>query len=237
MLRYRPGETWIHRLDPRTKIALQIAFAGAAFAHTTPLGLLALTVVAGAAVLAAKSPIWPTVYGYRHALFLLALAPIVEGVSILEAGIALERGIDTALASYRVALILLVGAVYVHTTPLRESRAAVQWLVPGRPGQVLGLGVTFVGRLLPVLVADIGRHREAIRARAGDGRPRRHRMALLALGGVNRALRRADRFADALRARCFAWNPTLPPLGFGRQDLLGAVLCCGLLVGAALGLR
>jgi biotin transport system permease protein len=43
-------------------------------------------------------------------------------------------------------------------------------------------------------------------------------MRLVAVGGFDRAFARADRFALALRARCFAWNPTLPELRFGPAD-------------------
>jgi hypothetical protein len=42
-----------------------------------------------------------------------------------------------------------------------------------------------------------------------------------------RAFSRSDQLAVALQARCFAWNPTLPRLRFGRLDaavwLLSAV--------------
>jgi biotin transport system permease protein len=45
-------------------------------------------------------------------------------------------------------------------------------------------------------------------------------MRLVATAGLRRAFARADRLALALRARCFAWNPTLPALGFGSVDYL-----------------
>jgi biotin transport system permease protein len=45
--------------------------------------------------------------------------------------------------------------------------------------------------------------------------------------GLRRVFFRSDRLALALRARCFSWNPTLPPLAFSRLDypaLVGSVL-------------
>jgi len=62
------------------------------------------------------------------------------------------------------------------------------------------------------------RVRAASQARLGDQRPLSDRMATVAVGGLRRALARADRFALALQARCFAWNPTQPPLQFGAWD-------------------
>lgn len=60
----------------------------------------------------------------------------------------------------------------------------------------------------------------------------RPRNQFVAVASLNRAFARADRFALALRARCFAWNPTLPPLAFGRADYV--VLAAAALAASAL---
>lgn len=52
----------------------------------------------------------------------------------------------------------------------------------------------------------------------------------MATAGASRAFERADRFGLALRARCLAWNPTLPRLRFRRAD--GPALGVALLVAA-----
>ncbi len=226
MLSYRPGDSLAHRLDPRTKLAVQIAFAAAAFAHTSPEGLAALTVLAAGMLAAARTPPISTLWAYRFALPLLLAGPVLEGLTWI--GFDPAAAFETALASYRVLLILLVSAAYVQTTPVRASRAAIQWLVPGRPGQFLGMGVAFVFRFLPLLRTDIGRIRDAMAARLGTERPVHERMALVAVAGLDRALTRADRLSLALRARCFAWNPTLPPLSFARLDLAVLALAAGL---------
>lgn len=223
---YRPGDSLAHRLDPRTKLAVQIAFAAAAFAHTSPEGLAALTVLAAGMLAAARTPPISTLWAYRFALPLLLAGPVLEGLTWI--GFDPAAAFETALASYRVLLILLVSAAYVQTTPVRASRAAIQWLVPGRLGQFLGMGVAFVFRFLPLLRADIGRIRDAMAARLGTERPVHERMALVAVAGLDRALTRADRLSLALRARCFAWNPTLPPLSFARLDLAVLALAAGL---------
>lgn len=217
MLSYVSGDSLAHRLDPRSKLAVQIAFAAAAFAHTTPVGLVALTLLALGILAAADTSPVGAIYAYRFALPLLILGPLLEGVTL--GGFDPEAAGETALASYRVLLILLVSAAYVRTTPVRESRAAIQWTVPGRVGQFLGMGTAFVFRLLPLLIADLRRVREAMAARLASERPVHDRMALLAVAGANRAFERADTLSLALRARCFAWNPTLPRLAFSRADL------------------
>lgn len=229
-LRYEPGGSVAHRLDPRSKLAVQVGFVAAAFAATTPPELALLTVLTTGFLAAARtSPmeaggeIWPVLP------FLLA-APLVEGLTLGAPWFVAADALPPALASYRVLLVLFVSAAYVRTTPVRDSRAAIQWAVPGRPGQFLGTGVAFVFRFLPVLQADVGRIRDAQRARLGAERSLVDRMRLLFVAAFDRAFSRADRFALALQARCFAWNPTLPPLRFTRLDVPALALAVGLLV-------
>jgi biotin transport system permease protein len=233
VLSYEPGDSLAHRLDPRSKLAVQIGFAAAAFAHTTPRGLAALTVVAAA--VAALSGLHPgrALWSFRFVVPFLVAAPLFEGLS-WSRGFVPADAVGPALAGYRVVLVLLVAAAYVRTTPVRDSRAALQWGLPGRTGQFLGLGVAFVFRFLPVLRDDIGRLRDAHRARLGTERSVPERMGLLAVAALNRAFGRADRFALALRARCFSWNPTLPELGCSRLDAVAFGVALGL-AAAALG--
>lgn len=234
MLSYVSDDAYAHRLDPRTKLAVQAAFALAAVGHTTPAGLAALTVVAGGALAAARAPLLDTLRTYRAILPLLLAGPVVEAATLGPPWLRPADAVAPALASYRVVLLLLVGAAYLRSTPVRESRAAIQRLLPGRAGTLLGVGVGFVLRLLPLLRDDLGTIRAAIRARLGDRRGPVERVRLIGVTGLRRALYRADRFDRALRARCFAWNPTLPPLSMGRRDLpalalAGALTVAGLL--------
>ncbi|PSP86142.1 cobalt ABC transporter permease [Halobacteriales archaeon QS_1_68_17] len=219
MLTYEPGDSFAHGLDPRSKLAVQVGFAAAAFAHTTPRALAVLTVLVLALAAAARLSLPATLREFRFAAPFLAGAPLLEGLTLGPPWFSVAEATVPALSSYRVLLILLVSAAYVRTTPVRDSRAAVQRTVPGRAGQFLGVGVALVFRFLPVLQADLRRARDGMRARLGTEQPLSERIRLVATGGLRRALARTDRLALALRARCFAWNPTLPRLALGRRDL------------------
>jgi biotin transport system permease protein len=233
-LSYVPGDSLAHRLDPRSKLLAQVGFAAAAYAYTTPRGLAALTLLAvGWLRLAGGGA--RDVWRYRFALPVLALAPLVAGATLGAPWFRPERAATTGLASYRVLLVLVVAAGYVRSTPVRESRAALQRAVPGRAGQFLGVGVALVFRFLPLLRRDLLTARAAVRARGGDSLPARDRMRLVAVAGVNRAFERADRLGTALNARCFAWNPTLPRLALGRADAVALAAGFGLLGAAAVG--
>ena len=233
-LRYEPGDSFAHALDPRSKLAVQVAFAAAAFAHTTVPGLAALTAVTGLVLYGARTSPVSTLREVRVLLPVLAVGPLLQGLTLSAPYFSVAEARFPALASYRTLLVVLVAAAYVRTTPVRESRAAIQRTVPGRAGQFLGTGVAFVFRFLPVLRRDLSRVREASRARLGDRRRLDERMRVVALGGLNRAFSRSDAFALALRARCFAWNPTLPELSLSRLDLLALVLATALAVSVAL---
>jgi len=228
VVRYESGGTLAHALDPRSKLAVQVAFALAAFAHTTPRGLAVLTLVAlGVLASARLSPV-AVVYDVRFVLPVLVLAPVLEGARLGAPWFAVADARFPALASYRVLLVLFVSGAYVASTPARDSRAAIQRLFPGRVGRLLGVGVALVFRFLPVLVADLKRSRAAMHARLGNERPLRERMQFLSTSGLNRAFDRADALAVALQARCFAYDPTLPPLAFARRDYAALVFAVGL---------
>jgi len=230
MLTYTPGETVVHRLDARSKLACQFGFAVAAFAAPTPRRLAALSVVAGLALLAGRLSPFRVVRSYRFVLVILLFSPLSAVVSLTPPSLDLSRAAGPLLAISRVVLVLAVAAVYVHTTPVRETRAVIQRYVPGRTGQALGVGVGLTFRFLPVLRRDIRAVREAIQARGGETRSVVDRAQRIAVVGLARALDRSARLSLALRARCFAWNPTPPEMQFARRDY--PVVALGLVLAA-----
>jgi biotin transport system permease protein len=233
VLTYDPEETPVHALDPRSKLAFQLGFAATAFAHPTPRWLAGLTLLALIVVVTSRTPLLGTLWSLRLPLVLLVAAPLLEGARLGPPWFSVPAAWPPLLAGYRVGLVLLVSAAYVRTTPIRETRAAIQRTVPGRPGQFLGVGVALVARFLPVLRADFARTREASAARIGDRRRLDARIRTVAVGGLRRALARADRLALALRARAFSWNPTLPPLCFRRGDYALTAVAVALAASAA----
>ncbi|AUV83398.1 cobalt ABC transporter permease [Salinigranum rubrum] len=217
-LSYVAGDSLAHRLDPRTKLALQAGFAVAAVAHTTPTGLLVLTAVTLVFLRLASTPVVASLRSYRAFLPFLVAAPVVEALTLGAPWLVVGDAVRPALASCRVLLLLLVSTAYIRTTPVRASRAAIQHLLPGRVGVLLGAGVGLVLRFLPLMRHDLATIRSAMAARLGDQRSLYDRIRLVGVTGLGRVFLRADRLSLALRARCFAWNPTLPPLSFARRD-------------------
>jgi len=228
MLSYRPGDSFAHDLDPRSKLLVQFGLAVAAFGHGSLPWLAGTTAVGLLALAAARLSPLDVVRAYRVVLTVLAFAPILAGLTLGSPWFRVDAALDSLRLVARVVPVLFVSAAYLTTTPVRETRAAVQRLVPGRVGVLLGVGMALVARLFPLVLADVRGVRDAMRARAGERRPIRDRGRQLAVRSLDRAMARSDRLALALRARCFAWNPTLPELAFSRLDypvaLTGVVL-------------
>lgn len=224
MVTYRPGTTLAHRLDARAKLCCQLGFAVAAFARPTPGRLAALALLAVLALASARLSPLTILRSYWFVVVILLLSPLSALVSLSPPWIVPGRAVGPTLSITRVLLVLVVGAVYVRTTPVRATRAVIQRYVPGRTGQALGVGVGLTFRFIPVLRRDLLAVQDAIRARGGGSRSVVDRARRIAVVGLARALDRSDRLAVALRARCFAWNPTPPAMSFSRADYPVAVL-------------
>ena len=228
MLTYTPGETLAHRLDPRGKLAVQFAFAIAVFAGPAVPWLPAMLALAVGCLLLAGLSVWRALRAYWVVLLVLSLGPVLGAVTLGPPWIQPERGLDSLRSVARVVPVLFVSAAFVHSTPVRETRAAIQRTVPGRFGQLLGVGVALTFRFIPVVREDLRRIREAVLARGGERRPLRDRAGRITTLALARSMARADRLSVALQARCFAWNPTLPRLSFAPVDYAVLVLAAGL---------
>ncbi|WP_325064118.1 energy-coupling factor transporter transmembrane component T family protein [Halobacterium bonnevillei] len=167
-LSYDPGDTVVHRLDARTKLLGQFVVALLAFTWSDSLALpVVWALVLGGMALARVRP-RSVLTGYALPFVLLGIATLTRALTLGPPWVDVNAGIEATLHSLRVAAILLASAVYVQTTPVSETQAAISRLVPGKPGQFLAAGTSFVLRFLPVLLADL----QSARA-AQPGAPRR----------------------------------------------------------------
>ncbi|MFT4947137.1 MAG: biotin transport system permease protein [Natronomonas sp.] len=230
MLAYNPGDSVIHRLDPRSKLLFQFGFAIAAFVGPSVPRLLGLFVLGAVAVRTAGLPVLQALWSYRVVLAVLVIAPLIAGTTAGAPWFRVARAAESGLSVARVVPILLVSAAYIHATPVRETRSAIQRTIPGRAGQLIGTGVALTVRYVPVLRGDVREVRDALAVRGGDQRPFYKRAGRTVALSLRRAFDRSDRLAVALEARCFAWNPTLPQLQFSRADYLVAAGGCVLAI-------
>jgi energy-coupling factor transport system permease protein len=232
---YVERDTWIDRLDPRTKVAwLIVVIALAATAPTSrDLALLGGAVVlAGVAGGRGARQAFETTLAFLPVLLAVCLQRgLVDqpGAVLLEVGpFGLhEAGLAAGLRSVaRLWTIALAGLQFVGwSRPSDVTLILVGTGLPYRYAMLFG----FALRFLPVLERELAAIFDAQESRGLDLRgPVRRAVAFLPifLPFCLRALRRADEVALALELRGFGYAPTRTfgrALSIGRVDLVFAI--------------
>ncbi len=215
--RYIPKETFIHNLDPRSKmIGVLILISGIltvpslAF-YIVPLCLIVLLMV--------KSDIGfkPYFYGLKGLWFLILLAGVVQLFAIKE-GRALVLGITTGgllSALYivvRLILVLFIAELLSFTTPPLMVAKALESLLAliglKRFGHELGMVTTIAMRFVPILALEADRIAKAQIARGasferGKLSDRLKMMVVLIVPLFVSAIRKAEELAIAMESRLY----------------------------------
>jgi energy-coupling factor transport system permease protein len=251
---YIPGDSWMHRLDPRTKVLIFLSVLACAVAVANIAGL-AILATAGALAVAFSSPRREHALGIVKLLAVLAAAALLLN-AVFTPGRALPGPFETrywptheglergAAASLRLVCLACVAFALVSTTCPRSLGDTVERAV-GRipPFRGAGLALNVAGRFAPDLLRDARRVR-AIRSVRGSpygrgiaGKLKEAGASVLPL--MISAIRRAERLSDAMAARCYrgpAVRGANEKTGPAPADL-AAVCFTALACGAALLLR
>jgi energy-coupling factor transporter transmembrane protein EcfT len=237
---YLPGDTVIHRLDPRVKILSVVALSILIFA-ATPAEILLISAFLIAVIrstrmtpvqaLGALRPVavFMAMIFLVHLLFtegppILSLTPL--SVRITQEG--LVRGI---YVTWQFAGFVLGAAVLTRSTPPSDLVAGIERLLRplsrvGIPSQDLAVMIAMALRFMPMLLEEYDRIRMAQMARGADFTTgnlalRTRAVASLAVPLLLSAFRRADELAVAMEARGYRRGPrtTLRELALSRRDL------------------
>ena len=231
---YAPGGSWLHRLDPRVKIAFVILGNVLLLSQLTPALPLAALLAIHAALLSARVPFRRLTRVWRVAAPLMLLIVLIQpllspsGETLL--GFWIVR-LTTGGLLLGLALALRVAALgfcwYLLLLTTRESdlvQALVRLGLPGAWGMVVALALRYPATLgaLYASVLDAQRSRGLrLEGRGLLGRARAQLPVLIAM--LVAAIRSIDRLAMALDARGFGAAPrrtSLRPLHFRPTDWL-----------------
>jgi energy-coupling factor transporter transmembrane protein EcfT len=254
---YLPGDTIIHRLDPRVKILSVVALSILIFAATwLEILLISAFLIAvirtirmtPAQALGALRPVavFMAMIFLVHLLFteglpILSLTPLP--VRITQEG--LVRGI---YVTWQFAGLVLGAAVLTRSTPPSDLVGGIERLLRplswiGIPSQDLAMMIAMALRFMPMLLEEYDRLRMAQMARGADFTTgnlalRTRAVAVLAVPLLLCAFRRADELAVAMEARGYRRGPrtTLRELALSRCDL-GAFTVMAALILANIALR
>jgi energy-coupling factor transporter transmembrane protein EcfT len=237
---YLPGDTVVHRLDPRVKILSVVALSMIIFA-STPVEILLISFFLIAVIRATRMTPLQALGALRPVAVFMAMIFLVhlfftEGrpiltltplpVRITQEGLA--RGI---YVTWQFAGLVLGAAVLTMTTPPSDLVAGIERLLRplsrvGIPSQDLAVMIAMALRFMPMLLEEYDRLRTAQMARGADFTTgslalRTRAVAALAVPLLLSAFRRADELAVAMEARGYRRGPrtTLRELALSRRDL------------------
>lgn len=241
---YCPGESAIHRMDPRAKLQLGLAFLVISLAAASWAALVAIAVFVAAVLVISQVPGEHVVRSTAPLLGIVALVALVRlavdagGTLLIALG---PLGITTAglhaclFTAARLALMMLgMSAITLTTTTLDLTAGFERLMQPltrfGLPahelGMMLGLALRFMpefaGEMRDTYAAQVSRGAQLDGGIAGRVRM----LASVAVPLFASVFRRAETLSDAMEARCYhgeRGRTRLHPLHYTPVDAAGTV--------------
>ena len=242
---YFPGDTVVHRLDPRTKLILVVLYIVALFnakGWGAYLLVLAVTVVCMAVSHISPRNIFK---GLKPMLFIIALTALLnifytQGTPIREGWIITWEGIERAVKMMLRITLLIVGTFLLTytTSPMALTDGLELLLKPLNklkvPVHEMTLMMSMALRFIPTLVEETDKIMSAQKARGADfetGNLIERAKALLPIlvPLFVSALRRADELAIAMESRCYhggEGRTRMKQLRFCTRDIVALILGC-----------
>ena len=218
--RYIPGNSIIHRLDPRSKLVAMILLIIIAFWANNPITNLILFIATGIFVVLSEVPLSFFIKGLRSMFFLIAFTTLFQLFFISGGHVLFEMGF-IKITSYgteqagiifcRFVLIIFFSTLLTLTTmPLSLATAVESLLGPLKrfkvPVHEIGLMLSMSLRFVPTLMDDTIRIMNAQKARGvdfGEGNVIQKVKAMIPIliPLFATSLKRADSLATAMEAR------------------------------------
>ncbi len=218
---YVPGDSLIHKSDPRTKIILTFVMMIFIFLVTTYWGYLLLTLFTALTIVSANIPFKFVLKGIKPVIFIVIFAGVINmftigGTPIFELGFLkmTYEGVDTAVKmSIRLFLLIIIASLLTYTTtPIALTDGIEKLMGPLRrikvPVHEIAMMMTIALRFIPTLLEETDKIIKAQSSRGADfdsgnmvQRAKSFIPVLIPL--FISAFRRADELATAMEARCY----------------------------------
>ena len=256
---YFPGDSVIHRLDPRTKIILVVLYIVALFNAVGWISYLVIIAVTGICMAVSHISLKNIFNGLKPMMFIIALTAILnifytKGTPIREGWIITWEGLGhAARMMLRITLLITGTFLLTYTTsPMALTDGLESLLKPLNklkiPVHELTLMMSMALRFIPTLIEETDKIMSAQRARGADfetGNIIQRAKALLPIlvPLFVSSFRRADELAIAMESRCYhggEGRTRLKQLRFETRDyiafFLGAAFLTGIFVMKSFGL-
>ena len=216
-----PGDSLLHRLDPRTKIVLLFFFLAAIFVFDSPLAYAALTAFTAALIAVSRVPLLLMLKALKPLSWIIAFTFVIHLVStpgdaffhVWLFDLTWQGAAKGFFIALRLALLILLSALLTYTTsPLALTDALETLMQPlrrvGVPAHEIAMMMTIALRFVPTLIEEADKIMKAQQARGADftegsviERVKGFVPVLVPL--FISAFRRADDLALAMEARCY----------------------------------
>lgn len=237
---YIPGESFIHKLDPRTKILISFLFIISLFIIDRFVGYIFIVAFLVLVVYIAKISPRYLYKGLKPVFLLIALTAILnifmlrEGRLIFHIGFIkiYESGIRTAffMAIRLILLIMGTSVLTLTTSPIELTDGIERLLKPiGKEiAHELAMMMTIALRFIPTLIDETDKIMKAQKARGADfengGLIKKAKSLIpLLVPLFISSFRRADELAMAMEARCYRGGSDrtrMKVLKFSSKDLI-----------------
>lgn len=252
---YYPQKSFVHRMDPRAKIVLMIAYIVAIFVADNFFGLAAVTLFLIVTVIFSRVPFGSVLRSVKMILFLIIFTAILnlffystEGVHLIwQWGIlalSWESIVNMIFLALRLFLLVMGTSILTLTTaPVELTDGIESLLKPLKyikfPVHELALIMSIALRFIPTLMDETNRIIAAQKARGADFETgglfkRAKAMIPVLIPLLVSAFRRAEELGDAMDARCYSGakgRTKYKKLTFSWRDLLGLLVLAGLITG------
>lgn len=258
---YFPGNTVVHRLDPRTKILLVVIYIVALFSAKTWITYAVVAVCLLAAVAAARIRVSVMLKGLKPLIIVILLTGLLNllygtGEPIAQFWIfkITRNGIQNAIFMVLRIVMLVMGTFMLTytTSPIMLTYGLELLLGPLKklkvPVHELAMMMSMALRLIPTLIEETDKIISAQKARGaefdtGNLIAKARAMLPILIPLFLSSFRRADELATAMEARCYHGGDgrtRLNVLRMAVRDIaalaLGVALTAGIIALARLGI-
>ena len=247
---YYPGSSWVHRLDPRTKIIATLVYVAAIFVVPDFIGFAIAFLALAAVIVISGVPLKFLLRGLKPVFFIIALTFIlnlfmIPGDVLVKWGFLTitEQGLHTAVFMGIRLVLLIIGAsmLTLTTKPINLTDGIESLLKPfekvGLPAHDLAMMMTIALRFIPTLLEETDKIMKAQQARGADfetGNIIRRAMSLIPIlvPLFISAFRIAQDLAMAMESRCYGGSgkrTRMNAVKLGENDAVGFVLTAAFL--------
>ena len=259
---YFPGNSVVHRLDPRTKLVMLVVYIVALFVAVNWISYGVMFVFLATCIAISKIPVKSIVRGMKPLMFILLFTAVLnifftEGETVLVSFWAVEITLEGLIRAFfmMIRILMLITGTFLltyTTSPIALTDGLEALLNPLKkiklPVHELSMMMCIALRFIPTLIEETDKIMSAQKARGADFENGKLMERVKALVPILvplfiSAFRRADELATAMECRCYhggEGRTKMKLLRYNRNDYsaygIGVLLLAGVIVLKRFGL-